>query len=156
MNSKIPVNPVWIEGGAVFCLINQDFSCCGNIPPMAYLCKWNSVPDVSSHRGLSNNGKQNWTKKNHGVIEWPRLKGISKTIQFHTPCHGQAATHQLRLPRTPFNLALSTFRDEAHTHSFFWQSVPVPDQTGVGGEITESKNDLKKEHSLIMKNVIKI
>jgi len=35
---------------------------------------------------------------------------------------GRAATHQLRLPRAPSNLALSAFRDG--TPQFLWAAVP--------------------------------
>lgn len=52
--SKIPVNPVWVEGGALFFLINQDLSCCDNVSCITCLHKWNSVPVVSNHRGLQN------------------------------------------------------------------------------------------------------
>jgi len=41
-----------------------------------------------------------------------------------TPCHRLVATHQLRLPRAPSNLALSTSRDGASTA--LWAAVPRP------------------------------
>jgi len=40
---------------------------------------------------------------------------------------GKVANHQLRLPRAPPNLALSTFRDGAPTA--LWEAVPVPHYT---------------------------
>jgi len=39
-----------------------------------------------------------------------------------TPAMGRAALYQLRLPRAPSNLALSTSRDGAS--QFLWEAVP--------------------------------
>jgi len=41
------------------------------------------------------------------------LKEILDIIQFQPPAVSRAAPHQLRLPRAPFNLALSASRDRA-------------------------------------------
>ena len=41
-----------------------------------------------------------------------------------TPAMGRAAPHQLRLPRAPFNLALSTSRDGAP--QLLWAAGPAP------------------------------
>ena len=49
---------------------------------------------------------------NHRIIEWLRLEGTLKFIQFQ-PLPWQGCPHQLRLPRAPSNPALSTFRDGA-------------------------------------------
>ena len=40
------------------------------------------------------------------------------------PCRGQGCPHQLRLPRTPSNLALSTSRHGAP--QLLWAAVPAP------------------------------
>jgi len=44
------------------------------------------------------------------IIAWLRLKGTSKTINLQPAAVGRAAPHQLRLPRTPSNPALSASR----------------------------------------------
>jgi len=52
---------------------------------------------------------------------------VGRELKAHpvpTPCHGLAAPHQLRLPRAPSNLALSTSRD-GHSQ-LLWAAVPVP------------------------------
>ena len=49
----------------------------------------------------------------HRITEWFGLEGILKPTQFQPPAMGRAATHQLRLPRAPSNLALSASRDGA-------------------------------------------
>ena len=54
---------------------------------------------------------------NHRTIEWLGLEGTLKTIQFQSLAVSRTATHQLRLPRAPSNLALTTSRDGAHTAS---------------------------------------
>ena len=51
----------------------------------------------------------------HGIIEWLGLEGTSKTIQFQPPAMGRASTHQLRLPRAPFNMALNISTGRAST-----------------------------------------
>ena len=38
------------------------------------------------------------------IIEWLRLEGTLKIIQFQPSAMGRAATHQIRLPRAPSNL----------------------------------------------------
>jgi len=56
------------------------------------------------------------------ITEWLGLEGISKPIQFHPlPWLG---THQLRLPRVPSNVALSTSRDGAP--QLLWAAIPAP------------------------------
>jgi len=55
--------------------------------------------------------------KNDRITEWLGLEGILTTIQVQTPVVGRAATQQLRLPRAPPNLALSTSRDGVPTAS---------------------------------------
>jgi len=51
------------------------------------------------------------------MIEWLKLEGNLEIIQLQPPAMGTAATHQLRLPRTPPNPALSASRDGAPTAS---------------------------------------
>ena len=51
------------------------------------------------------------------IIEWIGLEGTLKPIHPQCPAMGRVATHQLRLPRAPSNLALSTTRDGAPTPS---------------------------------------
>jgi len=40
-----------------------------------------------------------------------------KIIWFQHPAMGRVATHQIRLPRAPFSLALGTSKDEINTAS---------------------------------------
>ena len=51
------------------------------------------------------------------IIEWLRLEGTLKIIQFQPSAMGRAATHQIRLPRAPFNLTLNVSRDGTATAS---------------------------------------
>ena len=62
-------------------------------------------------------------------IEWLRLEGTLKPIQFQPPAVGRAATQQLRLPRAPSNLALSTSRGGTPTASLgsFARGSPSPE-----------------------------
>ena len=48
-------------------------------------------------------------------MKWLRLEGTLKIIESQPPAMGRAAPHQLRLHRTPSNLALNASRDEALT-----------------------------------------
>ena len=57
-------------------------------------------------------------------MEWLGLEGTLKTIQFQPPAMGRIATHQIRLPRAPSSLALSTSKDGAPTA--LWAAVPGP------------------------------
>jgi len=43
-----------------------------------------------------------------------------------TPCHGLVATHQIRLPRAPSNLALKASRDGASTALWAACSIVPP------------------------------
>jgi len=52
---------------------------------------------------------------NHGIIQRFELEQTLKTVQFQPLCHGLSASHQLRLPRVPSNLAWSISRDGAST-----------------------------------------
>ena len=47
------------------------------------------------------------------IVEWFGLEEAFKTSSSNPPNRGRAAPHQLRLPRVPSILALSTFRDGA-------------------------------------------
>ena len=40
------------------------------------------------------------------IIEWLRLDGTLKNIEFQTPCHGQGYHPPAKLPRAPTNLTL--------------------------------------------------
>ena len=51
---------------------------------------------------------------NHAIIEWLRLEGTLILTQFQSLAM-PIAPHQLRLPRTPPHLALSTSRDGHHS-----------------------------------------
>jgi len=57
----------------------------------------------------------------HGIV------GVGRELKAHpapTPAVGRAAPNQLRLPRAPSNLALSTSRDGAP--QLLWAAAPVP------------------------------
>ena len=54
---------------------------------------------------------------NYRIKEWLRLEGTLKITQFQPSAMGRAARHQLRLPRAPSHLALSTCSDGASTAS---------------------------------------
>ena len=58
---------------------------------------------------------------NHRIV-W--VGGDFKALPAPTPCHGLVVPHQLRLPRAPSNLALSTSRDGSPTA--LWAAVPGP------------------------------
>jgi len=58
---------------------------------------------------------------NHRIV-W--VGGDFKALPAPTPCHGLVVPHQLRLPRSPSNLALSTSRDGAP--QLLWAAVPGP------------------------------
>jgi len=60
---------------------------------------------------------------NHRIIEWLR-EGILKILQFQFSSVPTPAPHQLRLPRAPSNLALSTSRDGVP--QLLWAAVPAP------------------------------
>ena len=62
-------------------------------------------------------------KCHHFITEWLKLEGTLKIILFQPPAMGRA-THQLRLPRAPFNLALSASR-MGHPQ-LPWAAVPGP------------------------------
>jgi len=51
------------------------------------------------------------------MTEWLRLERALKMINFQPHAMGRSATQQLRLPRFPSNLALSTSRNGASTAS---------------------------------------
>ena len=51
--------------------------------------------------------------RDHRIIEWL----VGRELKALPPAMGRAASHQLRLPRAPSNLALSTSMDGASTAS---------------------------------------
>ena len=64
------------------------------------------------------------TSKNHRIRERLELEGTSKIIELQAPAMGRVATHQIRLPRAPSNLALIVSRDGAP--QLLWAAVPAP------------------------------
>ena len=64
------------------------------------------------------------------VTEWLGLEGTLEPTHFQTPAMGRAATHQIRLPNAPSNLALNPSWDGASTASLskvlYW--VKIKDQ----------------------------
>ena len=53
------------------------------------------------------------------------MSWVGRNLKDHlvpTACHGLVVSHQIRLPRAPPNLALSTYRDGASTASLCFQS----------------------------------
>ena len=68
------------------------------------------------------------------------MASVGENLKAHpapTPAMGRAASHQLRLPRAPSNLALSASRDGAP--QLLWAAVPAPhcpqneESSGSGG-----------------------
>jgi len=57
------------------------------------------------------------------ITEWLRLERTLKPIPFPTPLLWTGCPQELRLPRVPPSLALSTSRDGAPQ---LWAAVPVP------------------------------
>jgi len=82
---------------------------------------------------------------NHRMIEWFGLEETFKPIQFQSPGMDWAATHQLRLPRSPPSLASSI------TQMF----LPAHREEGPPSLLTEASTELRQLSSRAMEIVTK-
>jgi len=64
------------------------------------------------------------------VIEWLGLEGTLRIIQSPSPAMGRAVPHQLRMPRAPPNLALSTSRNALTDPQFLWAACATEFKLG--------------------------
>jgi len=69
------------------------------------------------------------TLKKHTSFIKHRMSWVGIDLKDHlalTPCHGQVATHEIRLPRAPSNLTLNTSRNESSTTNIAQKGLLKP------------------------------